>query len=335
MQEYAREVLRIMTSQVMVSKRLFFLTASIGIAMGTAGETLDQTIEKADTALYLAKKERNSAVLYTQEMEKARTRDSIMEEDLRSALENRELELYYQPIYDVRQNCINQAEALLRWNHPELGQVSPMEFIPIAERTRLIIPITEWVLREACQKLAQWNALGINGMILSVNLSFMSFENRGDELTAFVKDSIQETGIDPASLKLEITESALMHDTDEMVKVFHELKRIGVRLALDDFGTGYSTFEYMKELPLDILKLDRSLITDILVSKRDQMIVSTIITIIHALGLEAVVEGVETEAQYALLKKYGADYIQGFLFSKPLPAEDFVEYFHSMKGQVC
>ena len=151
MQEYAREVLRIMTSQIMVSKRLFFLTASIGIAMGTAGETLDQTIEKADTALYLAKKERNSAVLYTQEMENARTRDSIMEEDLRSALENRELELYYQPIYDVRQNCINQAEALLRWNHPELGQVSPMEFIPIAERTRLIIPITEWVLREACR----------------------------------------------------------------------------------------------------------------------------------------------------------------------------------------
>ena len=335
MQEYAREILRILTSQIMVSNRLFFLTASIGIAMGKEGEALDQAIENADTALYIAKKEKNAAVLYTREMEKARTRDSIMEEDLRSALEKKELELYFQPIYDVRKGCINQVEALLRWNHPEFGRVSPIEFIPIAERTKLILPITDWVIRESCHQLARWKDLGIEGVIVSVNLSFVSFENRGDELTSFVARSIKEAGIEPSSLKLEITESVLMHDSDETIKVFHEMKRIGVKLALDDFGTGYSTFEYMKELPLDIMKLDRSLIRDLIKSEKEQMIVSTIITIIHALGLEVVVEGVETQEQYDLLKEYGADYIQGFLFSKPLPAADFVAYYRSMDKQVC
>ncbi len=335
MQEYAREILGALTSQIRVSNRIFFLTASIGIAMGKEGQSLDQTIENGDTALYIAKKEKNAAVLYTPEMEKARTRDSILEEDLRSALENKELELYFQPIYDVRKGCINQVEALLRWNHPEFGQVSPNEFIPIAERTKLILPITDWVIRESCHQLVQWNTIGIGGIIVSVNLSFVSFENRGNELTTFVARSIQEAGIKASSLKLEITESVLMHDSDETIKVFHELKRIGVKLALDDFGTRYSTFEYMKELPLDIMKLDRSLIRDLITGEKEQMIVSTIISIIHALGLEVVVEGVETEEQYALLKEYGADYIQGFLFSKPLPAADFVEYYRSMEEPVC
>lgn len=330
-QDIAKEILHDLANQVMINKRLYILTASIGVCIGAPGEALDQTIENSDTALYLAKKNKNSVKIYTREMEKARTRDAILEEDLRCALEKGQLELYFQPIYDVRKGVINQAEALLRWNHPEFGRVSPVEFIPIAERTKLILPITDWVIRQSCHKLAEWKAIGSEGLIVSVNLTLISFESRGDELTAYIVNLIKETGIAPSSLKLEITESTLIHDSDEIIKVFHDLKSIGVKLALDDFGTGYSSFGYMKDLPLDIIKLDCSLITDIVMSEKEQMIVSTMITIIHGLGLEVVVEGVETMEQYEKLKQYDCDYIQGFLFSRPLPADEFVKYYRFMK----
>lgn len=332
-QDLAKRILRDVAKTIMINNRQYFLTASIGICIGAPGETLDQTLQNADVALYLAKKEKNTAKLYTQEMEKAKTRDAILEEDLRDALEQGQLELHYQPIYDVRKGVINQAEALLRWNHPEFGRISPVEFIPIAERTKMILPITDWVITESCRKLAQWNVLGIEGVIVSVNLTFLSFENRGEELKAHIVSSIHETGIDPSSLKLEITESTLMHDSDEIIKVFHDLKSIGVKLALDDFGTGYSSFGYMKDLPLDIMKLDRSLISDLVKSEKEQMIVSSMITILHGIGLEVVVEGVETKEQYEKLKQYDCDYIQGYLFSRPLPADEFVNYYHSMKDE--
>lgn len=328
----AKSLLHDLANQIMITDRLYFLTASIGICMGSEGETLDQTIENAETALYLAKMNKNSVKIYTKEMEKARTREAILEDDLRSALEKGQLELYFQPIYDVRKGIINQVEALLRWNHPEFGRISPAEFIPISERTKLILPITDWVIKQSCQKLAQWKAIGIEGLIVSVNLTFISFENRGDELTAYIVSSIREAEIDPSCLKLEITESTLMHDSDEIIKVFHDLKSIGVKLALDDFGTGYSSFGYMKDLPLDIMKLDRSLISDILVSEKEQMIVSSMITIIHGLGLEVVIEGVETKEQYERLIQFGCDYIQGFLFSRPLPADEFVNYYLARKA---
>ena len=331
-QEFANKILHELANKIMINNRTYFLTASMGICIGVEGETLDQAIEKADTALYLAKKEKNSARLYTREMEKIRTREAILEEDLRDALEKNQLELYFQPIYDVRKGVINHAEALLRWNHPEFGLVSPAEFIPIAERTKLILPITDWVIRQTCLKIAEWKAIGIDGVIVSVNLTFISFENRGDELTAYIIDSIKEAGIEPSNLKLEITESILMRDSDEIIKVFHTMKRIGVKLALDDFGTGYSSFGYMKDLPLDIMKLDRSLISDILMNEKEQMIVSSIITIIHALGLEVVVEGVETMEQYEKLLEFDCDYVQGFLFSRPLPAVEFEHYYRQMKA---
>ncbi len=330
-QEFSKEILQDLANQIMINNLPYFLTASIGICIGEEGVTLDQTMENAYTALYLAKKEKNSAKLYTQEMEKVRTRDAILEEDLRRALEKRQLELYFQPIYDVRKGVINQAEALLRWNHPEFGLVSPGEFIPIAERTKLILPITDWVIKQSCLKLAEWKEIGIDGIIVSVNLTFISFENRGNELTSYIINSIKEAGIDASSLKLEITESTLMRNADEIIKVFHDLKSIGVKLALDDFGTGYSSFGYMKDLPLDIMKLDRSLISDILMSEKEQMIVNSLIKIIHGLGLEVVVEGVETKEQYEKLKQYDCDFIQGFLFSRPLPVDEFVKYYRFMK----
>ena len=331
-QAFAKAILHDIADQIMIKNRLYFLTASIGVCIGAEGETLDQTIENADTALYLAKKKKNSFKIYSQEMEKSKTREAILEEDLRCALEQGQLELHYQPIYDVRKGVINQAEALLRWNHPEFGRISPVEFIPIAEKTKVILPITDWVINQSCRKLVEWKAFGIESMIVSVNLTFLSFENRSEELMAHIVSSINETGIDPSSLKLEITESTLMQDVDEIIKVFHDLKNIGVKLALDDFGTGYSSFGYMKDLPLDIIKLDRSLISDLVRSEKEQMIVSSMITILHGIGLEVVIEGVETKEQYEKLKEYECDYIQGYLCSQPLPADEFVNYYHSMKG---
>lgn len=329
-QGLALQVLKTISTQFMVAKRLFYLTASIGIGIGSEAEDLEQTVKNADTALYVAKKEKNKIVKYIPEMDQTRTREAILERDLKIALEKGEFELYYQPIYDINNGIINHAEALLRWDHPYLGRISPIDFIPIAEKTKLIIPITDWVIGEVCEKIKQWEKIGIGEMTVSINVSLLSFENRGAELTESVSSSIWEAGIKPTSIKLEITESILIRDTEELVKVFYDLKEIGVKLALDDFGTGYASFGSMKDLPLDIIKLDRSLISNMVLDEREQMIAESMITIIHGLNIQVVAEGVETVEQLEFLKKFGCDFIQGYLFSRPLSAADFVSYYARM-----
>lgn len=330
-QKLARQVLKTISTQFMVKKRLFYLTASIGISLGSEMVDLEQTVKNADTALYIAKKQKNSITIYGPEMDQTRTREAILEEDLKIALEKGEFELVYQPIYDLKNCEINQAEALLRWNHSYLGMISPIDFIPIAEKTKLIIPITDWVISEVCEKIKQWQDIGIDKMTVSINISLLSLENRGAELTKSVSSGIRKAGIKAEKVKLEITESILIRDTDEIINVFDDLKRIGVKLALDDFGTGYSSFGCMKDLPLDIIKLDRSLISNIVIDEREQMITESMITIIHALDIQVVAEGVETKEQLEFLKQYGCDLIQGFFFSRPLPASAFIEYYFSMK----
>lgn len=322
----AKRLLLAISEKVMISNRLFLITASIGIGLGRPEQTITQTIKNADTALYIAKKRKNTFVTFSAEMDKSRLRATELEEDLRLALDENQLELYFQPIFNLRTQKFDQAEALLRWNHPVYGQISPGEFIPIAETTKLILPITDWVIREACTKIAEWDSLKIEGVGIGVNLSFISFENRGDELVLYIAKMLQETGINPGKLKLEITESTLIHDTAEVIRTFRNLKKLGVNLVLDDFGTGYSTFGYLKDLPLDIVKIDRSLITNLESVKKEQMILESLITIIHGLELEVVVEGVEREAQLGLLLKNDCDYMQGFYFSKPLPAAEFVNF---------
>ncbi|NCC76239.1 MAG: EAL domain-containing protein [Clostridia bacterium] len=329
----AKSIQKLIVRQIDIHHSAVLITASQGICIGQPGLTLEQTVTRAETALYEAKKKRNTIAIYQDSMEKARTRDVILEQDLQFALEQNQFELFYQPIFNVRTGRIDQAEALLRWNHPVFGRVPPLDFIPIAERTRLIIPITDWVIREACTKVAEWTSLGIEGIMVSVNLSILSIENRGDELADFITAAIADSGISPSRLKLEITESTLVNDLDEIVAVFQRLKQIGVKLALDDFGTGYSSFGYMKDLPLDIMKLDRSLIGNIDVSEKEQMIVGSMVTIIHGLGLEVVIEGVETQAQLDSIMKFDCDFIQGYYFSKPLPADEFVRYFFSVTEQ--
>ena len=329
-QKLSTWVFKSLSSQIIINKQLFYLTTSQGICFGKAGEDIEQTIKNADTALYISKREKNKITVYVPVMDQTRTREAVLERDMKRALEKGEFELHYQPIYNVSSGVVDQAEALLRWSHPELGRVSPAEFVPIAEKSKLIIPITDWAIQETCRKIKAWEARGIQEMTVSINLSLLSFENRGAELADFILSTIRDAEINPSKIKFEITESTLMRDTDEIIKVFNELKNFGVRLALDDFGTGYSSFGSMKDLPIDIVKLDRSLISNVVEDDREQMIVNSMITIIHGLGIEVVAEGVETEAQLDMLKRYDCDYIQGFYFSRPIPADEFVKYYFAM-----
>jgi EAL domain-containing protein (putative c-di-GMP-specific phosphodiesterase class I) len=264
-------------------------------------------------------------------MDMTRTREAILEADMQSALGNGQFELYYQPIVDIKKGEINQAEALIRWNHPELGQISPAEFIPLAERTKLIIPITDWAIKQACSQVVEWKTMGIQEIMISVNLSLVYFENRSNQLSEFIISTINEAGIKPSDLKLEITESSLMQDPENIIKVFSTLNHLGIRLALDDFGTGYSSFGYLKDLPVHVMKIDHSLIDAIDTDAREQMILQSLIMITHGLKLEVVAEGVETRGQYEFLKKYDCDNVQGYLFSRPLTNHKFAEYYFSMK----
>lgn len=319
---------QIISSQLMINDQIFLLTASIGYDRSKGSVNAEMVFKNANTALYVAKQQRNVIVAYEEEMASAQTRETILENDLRFAIERNELELYYQPLYNVKTGRVDEAEALLRWNHSEMGLIPPSDFIPIAEKTRLILPITDWVIREACQKLAYWNESTMGELSISINISYVTMINRGEELIDYLKHEILSNGIKPSRLKLEITETSLVQDAIEVIKLFILLKELGLRLALDDFGTGYSSFGYLKALPLDIVKIDRSLIRTLEWDTKSRLIVETMITILHGLNLEVVVEGVEDEKQFMILKTMHADTIQGYFFSRPKRWKDFAHYVH-------
>ena len=327
----ALEIKRAIAQRIHIADRDFYLTASIGLCTGGGNETTEQIVIKAGTALFLAKKEQDRIIAYSPEMELARTRETILEEDLQEAVEKGQLLLHYQPVVDIVRGTISHAEALIRWNHPGFGLVSPGEFIPIAERTKLIIPITQWVIEKTCATMAEWKNRGIEDFIVSINLSQVCFENRHRELGEQLKQTVSRVGISPSNLKLELTESSLIKEPEEAMMVFQELKDSGFKLALDDFGTGYSSFAYLKDLPLNIIKLDRGLLDGIETDRKVQMILQSMISIAHSLDLEVVAEGVETTGQLSFLDKAGCDLIQGFLFSRPVDADAFLKYYLSMK----
>lgn len=331
-QELAAELQRSVSRQLTINERVFFLTASIGISIGAGQISAGELLQQAYTALYIAKKDRNRIVIYTPDMDQARLRESILANDMRDALEKGQFELYYQPILAVKDGAIRQAEALIRWNHPQFGCIPPAEFIPIAEETKLIIPISEWVIRQACNKVAEWRTAGLHDIVVSANLSLAYFDNHAYHLPEFVREAIQQAGITSADLKLEITETVLMSDPDYAVGTMQILRDYGVSLAIDDFGSGYASFQYLRDLPIQTIKLDRSLISDIDSNPKGRMIVQAMINIIHGLHLETVAEGVETEEQFRYLKECGCDHVQGFLFSRPLPADEFAAYCRAAKG---
>ncbi|MCH8050478.1 MAG: EAL domain-containing protein [Chloroflexi bacterium] len=301
----------------------FHVTTSVGIAMyPDDGEDAETLLKNADAAMCRAKEQgRYGFQLYTPAMNVAVLERIALENDLRQALEREDFVLHYQPQVNVSSGRIVGMEALLRWQHPERGLVLPMEFIPVAEETGLILPLGEWVLRTACVQNKAWQEAGLPSMRVAVNLSARQFQSR--ELVNTVTKILEETGLDPDCLQLEITEGDAMQDTEFTAKVLHDLKVMGVQIVIDDFGTGHSSLSYLARFPIDALKIDRSFVGSLPVDQSAAAITAAIITLAHSLNLSVIAEGVETEEQLAFLKERKCDEFQGYLFSKPWPAEAF------------
>lgn len=299
-----------------------YITTSVGISLfPDDGDNMQILLKNADMAMYRAKERgRNTFEFYTRGMNETMQKKINIGTSLRAALEKRELKVYYQPIIDIRHNKISSMEALLRWDHPDMGFVSPGEFIPIAEETDLIVPIGEWVLRTASRQGLIWQREGYPPCRITINISNRQFMKR--DLAHTISRILNETGLPGKYLSLELTESLIMSDVDHSIRVVKALKDLDIEIALDDFGTGYSSLSYLKRFPIDVIKIDRSFVTDFAVNQDDAAIVKAIIALGHNLKMKVVAEGVETPEQYLFLKKYSCDEVQGYLFYPPLSELD-------------
>ncbi len=323
--QVVRRVLEKTSEPYFLAGRELNTSASVGVSLypqdGTDAETL---LKNADAAMYRAKAEgRNNFHFFTAEINAALNERVALEHDLRQALERGEFRLDYQPKVELASGRLIGAEALLRWRHPQHGQLSPARFIPVAEETGLIVPLGEWVLRAACTQAQQWRARGLELSTVSVNISARQFRSR--ELVGQIAAVLEQTGLPASCLDLEITESLMMENVEELIARLRALKDLGVQLSVDDFGTGYSSLNYLKQFPVDRLKIDRSFVCDIASDRGDAAIVQAVIQLGHVLGLVVTAEGVETSEQLTFLRRHGCDEGQGFYFSKPLPPEQFEE----------
>jgi EAL domain-containing protein (putative c-di-GMP-specific phosphodiesterase class I) len=280
--------------------------------------------------MYRAKEQgRNKYQFYSSEMSAKALEKFMLESSLRHALERREFLLYYQPQVSLATGKITGVEALLRWQHPELGLVSPAQFIPVAEETGLMKSIDEWVLRTACAQAQAWRSAGVPPLTMIVNLSGRTFNE--PRMMETVSQVLASSCFAPGSLELEITESVLMHNAQATVEMLEQLNRMGLKLAVDDFGTGYSSLSYLKRFPIDTLKIDQSFVRDVTTDADDASLVTAIIAMGHALQLNVIAEGVETPEQLDFLIHHGCDGMQGYLFSRPLPVEDITRLLQSGK----
>ncbi len=310
------------------------LTASIGIAIhphdGDKAETL---LKNADAAMCRTKEMgRNGYQFYYPEMTQLSLQTLILENKLHKALELEEFALRYQPKLDLNNNCISGMEALICWNHPGQEPVSPLDFIPLAEETGLITPIGEWILRSACTQNKQWQNEGLPAQTVAVNISARQFYQY--DIAELVGSVLKSTGLDPSWLEVEITESVLMQDVEQTVKILHKLKEMGVQVTIDDFGTGYSSLSYLKQFPIQTLKIDRSFITGIPEDYEDRAITAAIIAMAHTLEINVIAEGIEREEQRQFLASKGCDKIQGFLFSPPLSVSEFRDMLVSQQAHL-
>jgi EAL domain-containing protein (putative c-di-GMP-specific phosphodiesterase class I) len=300
-----------------------YSSASIGISLfANYRQNLDDLLKQADTAMYAAKKSgRNTLRFFDPAMQEALEIHSQLEAGIRKALPKHEFRLYYQVQVDSKQRPIG-AEALIRWEHPEQGLISPAKFIPVAEDTGLILPLGLWVLQTACAQLKEWESNPLTRELsLAVNVSARQFRQPG--FVKQVSEMIEQTLINPSRLKLELTESTVLENVVDTIAKMHALKLIGVRFSMDDFGTGYSSLAYLTQLPLDQLKIDQSFVRNIGTKSTDSMIVQTIIGMANNLGIEVIAEGVETHAQRDFLWGAGCRLYQGYLFGRPVPMEEF------------
>ncbi|HJW56186.1 MAG TPA: EAL domain-containing protein [Burkholderiaceae bacterium] len=305
------------------------VTCSIGLSVyPDDGKDALTLLKHADTAMYRAKeKGRNGIQRYSADMQVMVNDHLMLESRLRHALERNELLLHYQPLLDLRNGRIIGAEALVRWQHPELGLVPPARFIPLAEETGLIVGIGDWVIRTACMQVKTWHAAGFGSLRVSVNLSTQQLAR--PQLEDEIAQALRNAGLPPSCLEVEITESMSMNDPQKTVALLTKLRMMGVRIAIDDFGTGYSNLSYLRRFQANRLKLDRSFVRDIAYRADDARLAKAIIGMAHHLHLEVVAEGIEDEHQLALLMKYGCDHMQGFYFSPPLPEDKFMALLHS------
>jgi diguanylate cyclase (GGDEF)-like protein len=324
----ARKLVHVLGQPIQFRRQSISIRSSIGIATFPR-DTSDpeELLTKSDTAMYHAKEQGgNRFEFYTHDMNALVQRRVALEDDLRNALDESQFLVHYQPQFDLTRGRIIGAEALLRWQHPKLGLVPPSHFLPIAEETGLIVPIGDWILRVACDQNAQWSRSGHRGLRVAVNVSSQQFLEAG--FADVVRKALEESGLAPPSLELEITESSLLSDVEITVNTLGHLKDMGVRLAIDDFGTGYSSLAYLKRLPIDVLKIDQSFVRTLTTDPADATITEAIVRLASGLNLSTIAEGVETLEQLLLLGSYGCNRMQGFLFGKPVPAEMFVRWLH-------
>lgn len=322
----ARKVVARMRDPFTVVGRKIFVTASIGIALYPEdGDDADDLLQNADTAMYHVKERgKNGFQYFSREMNLKALDRLELETALREALERQEFLLYYQPQVDLHTGRICGSEALIRWNHPNRGLVSPMRFIGVAEETGLIRPLGEWVLRHACEQTRKWLSQGLPPLRVAVNISGRQIS--GYETVHTIARILEETDMDPSLLDLEVTESTLMEDREEAVQILQGLKRFGVQVSIDDFGTGYSSLSHLKRFPVDKLKIDQSFVRHVTTDQDDEAIVKAIIAVGHSLKLKVMAEGVETPEQLEFLRSQGCDQIQGFYVSGAIPADAFVDF---------
>lgn len=323
----AEQILASLVRPFVLEGREFFVTASVGIALSPQdGNELSQLMKNADTAMYHAKERgKNNFQFYQADMNASALERLELESDLRHALEQQEFMLYYQPQFSGDGKRLTGAEALLRWNHPRRGLVPPGDFIPVLEELGLVVDVGEWVLREACRQLRAWHVARVRVPKVSVNISARQFSD--GQLGTRIAAILEETQLPPACLELELTESILMHEVDEAMQILASLKRLGLSIAVDDFGTGYSSLNYLKQFPIDILKIDRSFVDGLPDGEQDAQIARAIVAMAHSLNLAVIAEGVETHDQLTFLREHGCDEVQGYLFGRPMQASRFEAQF--------
>jgi polar amino acid transport system substrate-binding protein len=322
--EKVDNLLKEFSRSINIGERELYTSASIGVSIYPKdGDSADIILRNADIAMYSSKAEgKNNWTMYNSNMNIESIKKFHMTNDLKNAIKNKEFIIHYQPQIDINTNEIIGMEALVRWMHPAKGLIPPLDFIPAAEETGLIVPIGEWVLIEACRQNKLWQDLGYKPMKVAVNLSLYQFEHT--DLISTVSRTLEETRLEPRWLELEITESIAVKCFDCAIKKLQALKKLGVFISLDDFGTGYSSYSYLNQLPIDSLKIDKVFLNNLIADSSEEYIAKTIITVAQKLKLTVIAEGVENQNQLNFLKNQQCNMAQGFLFSKPVTAEEFI-----------
>ena len=323
----AEQILASLVKPFVLEGREFFVTASIGIALSPQdGNELSQLMKNADTAMYHAKERgKNNFQFYQADMNASALERLELESDLRHALEQNEFVLYYQPQFSGDGKRLTGTEALLRWRHPRRGLVPPGDFIPVLEELGLVVDVGDWVISEACRQLKNWHQTKVRVPKVSVNISARQFSD--GQLGTRIATILKDTGLPPACLELELTESILMREVCEAMQILDGLKNLGLSIAVDDFGTGYSSLNYLKQFPIDVLKIDRTFVDGLPSGEQDAQIARAIIAMAHSLNLAVIAEGVETQKQLDFLREHGCDEVQGYLFGRPMPANKFAAQF--------